>query len=67
VDGLVDICRLIDKTDNIENLQLCAYHFRRLKFHPGAKEAYLKLGDLKSLMALHVEFLKWDEAFLLGK
>lgn len=22
---------------------------------------------MKSLMALHVEFLKWDEAFLLGK
>jgi intraflagellar transport protein 122 len=32
-----------------------------------AKEAYLKLGDLKSLVALHVEFDKWEEAFMIAR
>jgi intraflagellar transport protein 122 len=50
VEGLVDVCRLIDKSDNADNIQLCAQYFRKLKHHGGAKEAYLKLNDLKSLM-----------------
>jgi len=32
-----------------------------------ANEAYLKLGDIKAQMALHIELEKWEEAFMLAK
>ena len=32
-----------------------------------ANEAYLKLGDIKSQMTLHIELGKWEEAFVLAK
>lgn len=48
-------------------IELCAKYFRQAGHHTFAKQAYLKLGDLKALMALHVELHKWDEAKMLGK
>ncbi len=34
--------------------------------HSFANEAYLKLGDLKAQMYLHIELEKWEEAFTLA-
>jgi len=63
LDGLLNVCRMLDKQENSDNIVLCANYFKKLKHHGGAKEAYLKLNDLKNLMILHVEFQKWQEAF----
>lgn len=40
---------------------MCAHYFKKLD-NPGyAAETYLKIGDLKSLIQLHVETQRWDE------
>jgi intraflagellar transport protein 122 len=53
--------------DQLPLVAQCAALFRKWGSHGDAKEAYIKLGDIKSLMALHVELNKWDDAFLLLK
>ena len=65
-ESLIDICRMLDKAENQENIQLCAHYFRKNGNHGYAMEAYLKLGDLKSLMGLHIEFCQWEKAFMLA-
>ncbi|XP_054992068.1 intraflagellar transport protein 122 homolog isoform X2 [Sorex araneus] len=66
VDMLIDIARKLDKAER-EPLLLCAQYFRKLD-NPGyAAETYLKIGDLKSLIQLHVDTQRWDEAFALGE
>ncbi|XP_008073019.1 intraflagellar transport protein 122 homolog isoform X3 [Carlito syrichta] len=66
VDMLIDIARKLDKAER-EPLLLCARYFKKLN-NPGyAAETYLKIGDLKSLVQLHVETQRWDEAFALGE
>ncbi|XP_004395713.1 PREDICTED: intraflagellar transport protein 122 homolog isoform X3 [Odobenus rosmarus divergens] len=66
IDTLIDIARKLDKAER-EPLLMCAYYFKKLD-NPGyAAETYLKIGDLKSLVQLHVETQRWDEAFALGE
>ncbi|KAM9681017.1 intraflagellar transport protein 122 homolog isoform 2-T2 [Dama dama] len=66
VDMLIEIARKLDKAER-EPLLLCAHFFKKLD-NPGyAAETYLKIGDLKSLVQLHVETQRWDEAFALGE
>ncbi|XP_066100588.1 intraflagellar transport protein 122 homolog isoform X2 [Saccopteryx bilineata] len=66
VDMLIDIARKLDKAER-EPLLMCARYFKKLD-NPGyAAETYLKIGDLKSLVQLHVETQHWDEAFALGE
>ncbi|XP_028334450.1 intraflagellar transport protein 122 homolog isoform X6 [Physeter macrocephalus] len=66
VDTLIDIARKLDKAER-EPLLMCAHYFKKLD-NPGyAAETYLKIGDLKSLVHLHVETQRWDEAFALGE
>ncbi|XP_014652267.1 PREDICTED: intraflagellar transport protein 122 homolog isoform X4 [Ceratotherium simum simum] len=66
VDMLIDIARKLDKAER-EPLLMCAHYFKKLD-NPGyAAETYLKIGDLKSLVQLHVETQHWDEAFALGE
>jgi intraflagellar transport protein 122 len=67
MDGLIEVCRMIDKADNEANLIACANMFRKNKNHGYAKETYLKLGDVKSLMSLHIEMERWEDVFLLGR
>ncbi|CAD8208598.1 unnamed protein product [Paramecium pentaurelia] len=67
LDGLINVCRMLDRQENSDNIVLCANYFKKLKHHGGAKEAYLKLNDLKNLMILHVEFQKWQEALQIGR
>ena len=64
---MIEVCRIIDKDGNEQILTSCANLFKKSKEHGYAKEIYLKMGDMNSLMLLHVEMEKWEEAFLLGK
>ncbi|XP_065406929.1 intraflagellar transport protein 122 homolog isoform X3 [Chrysemys picta bellii] len=64
VDMLIDIARKLDKAER-EPLSKCAYYFKRLDNHGYAAETYMKIGDLKALVHLHVETQRWEEAFSL--
>jgi intraflagellar transport protein 122 len=64
---MIEICRQLNKADNSEAIQFCANYFRKAGNHAYAKEAYLKLGDLRALLNLHVELEKWEEAFRVVK
>mgnify|MGYP000585963297 FL=1 len=67
LNWLIEVCRQLSKAENSEAIQICANLFRNRGHHAYAKEAYLKLGDIKSLLKLHVELGKWEEAFRLAK
>lgn len=67
MDSIMEICRNLDGQKNKAEIELCAKYFRQAGHHTFAKQAYLRLGDLKALMALHVELHKWDEAKMLSK
>eukprot|EP00658_Telonema_sp_P-2_P030761 TRINITY_DN23172_c0_g1_i6.p1 TRINITY_DN23172_c0_g1~~TRINITY_DN23172_c0_g1_i6.p1 ORF type:complete len:927 (-),score=291.38 TRINITY_DN23172_c0_g1_i6:285-2963(-) len=47
---------------NTEALQLCADAFASLDAHDMARQVYLKLGDMKSLLEVYVRMQCWDEA-----
>ncbi|OMJ73010.1 hypothetical protein SteCoe_28414 [Stentor coeruleus] len=64
---MIEICRQLSKVDNPDAIQYCANYFRQTGNHGFAKEAYLKLGDLKALLNLHVELEKWEDAFRVAK
>mmetsp|Transcript_3049 Transcript_3049/g.4655 ORF Transcript_3049/g.4655 Transcript_3049/m.4655 type:complete len:1198 (+) Transcript_3049:84-3677(+) len=64
VDQLIEVTRNLAKSET-QALSLCATYFRKAENHQYAKEAYLKMADFKSLMQLHIELQKWDDAFLL--
>nr|XP_024100851.2 intraflagellar transport protein 122 homolog isoform X5 [Pongo abelii] len=66
VDMLIDIARKLDKAER-EPLLLCATYLKKLDSPGYAAETYLKMGDLKALVQLHVETQRWDEAFALGE
>ncbi|XP_053932858.1 intraflagellar transport protein 122 homolog isoform X1 [Cuculus canorus] len=64
VDMLIEIARKLDKAER-EPLLKCAFYFKKLD-NPGyAAETYVKIGDLKALVHLHVETCRWEEAFAL--
>lgn len=65
--NLIELCRLLNKSDNAENIVLCSQYFKKNASYNDPKEAILKLGDIKSLLALMIEFCKWDESFLIVK
>jgi intraflagellar transport protein 122 len=62
---MVEVMRSLDAGVKAEAkaLQLCAAHFARWGSHQYAKETYNKVGDHASLMALHIECEKWEDAF----
>ncbi|KAM6413714.1 intraflagellar transport protein 122 homolog [Rhynochetos jubatus] len=66
VDMLIEIARKLDKAER-EPLSKCAFYFKKLD-NPGyAAETYMKVGDLKALVHLHVETRHWEEAFALSE
>ena len=67
LDLIMEICKNLEKTKNTDEIVLCAQYFKKAGHHTYAKQAYLRLGDLKALMRLHIECQKWDEAQMLGK
>jgi len=67
LDSIMEVCKNLDKQKHNAEIKLCAKYFRQAGNHTFAKQAYLRLGDLKALMGLHVELHKWDEAKMLSK
>jgi intraflagellar transport protein 122 len=67
LDKLIEICRVLNKDDSPDLIGLCGYYFRKHRHYQYATEAYLKLGDTKSLVLMNVELERWDEAFLLAQ
>ncbi|XP_059336268.1 intraflagellar transport protein 122 homolog isoform X2 [Ammospiza nelsoni] len=66
VDMLIEIARKLDKAER-EPLAKCAFYFKQLD-NPGyAAETFMKVGDLKALVQLHVETHRWEEAFALSE
>ncbi|NXN02831.1 IF122 protein, partial [Sylvia borin] len=66
VDMLIEIARKLDKAER-EPLAKCAFYFKQLD-NPGyAAETYMKVGDLKALVQLHVDTHRWEEAFALSE
>ena len=63
----MEVCKNLDRQKHVPEIELCAKYFRSAGHHTFAKQAYLRLGDIKQLMLLHVECEKWDEAFMLAK
>lgn len=56
----LEIARKLDKAER-EPLSKCAFYFKKLD-NPGyAAETYMKVGDLKALVSLHVETHHWEE------
>lgn len=65
-DSLVDLARRLNKLE-VKALAACVNHFRKIGNLDLAAEMLVKMGDLKGLMALHIERQYWDEAFKLGE
>ncbi|XP_065498622.1 intraflagellar transport protein 122 homolog isoform X2 [Caloenas nicobarica] len=66
VEMLIEIARKLDKAER-EPLSKCAFYFKKLE-NPGyAAETYLKVGDLKALVQLHVDTQRWEEAFAVSE
>ncbi|NWS11626.1 IF122 protein, partial [Pachyramphus minor] len=66
VDMLIEIARKLDKAER-EPLDKCAFYFKQLD-NPGyAAETYMKVGDLKALVQLHVQTHHWEEALALSE
>ncbi|XP_064607326.1 intraflagellar transport protein 122 homolog isoform X2 [Liolophura sinensis] len=63
-DMLIDVARRLDKADR-ESLIKCATYLKNLEQYGYAAEVYNKMGDIKSLIKLHVEARHWDDAFTL--
>ncbi|KAK2571545.1 Intraflagellar transport protein 122-like protein [Acropora cervicornis] len=66
VEKLLEVGRNLNKADT-EGLKQCAFYFKQLDQHGYASEMYIKLGDMKALLELHVESKHWDEAFELAE
>jgi intraflagellar transport protein 122 len=66
LDMLIDKVRALDKAEK-KCLSMAGAVFRKHGHHEYAKETYLKMDDIASLMALHVELNMWDDAFHLAK
>eukprot|EP00282_Hemiselmis_andersenii_P015967 CAMPEP_0114129596 /NCGR_PEP_ID=MMETSP0043_2-20121206/11561_1 /TAXON_ID=464988 /ORGANISM="Hemiselmis andersenii, Strain CCMP644" /LENGTH=1170 /DNA_ID=CAMNT_0001222885 /DNA_START=82 /DNA_END=3591 /DNA_ORIENTATION=- len=64
VDELVTAVRQLDKGQT-QHLSRCAQALREAEQPLFAKEAYIKMGDMKSLLGVYVETDKWDDAFVL--
>ena len=67
LDAIMELCKNLDRQKHVSEIEFCAKYFRQAGHHTFAKQAYLRLGDLKKLMQLHVECEKWEEAFMLAK
>ncbi|KAK3103245.1 hypothetical protein FSP39_017787 [Pinctada imbricata] len=63
-DMMIDVARKLDKADR-EALSRAAMHLTKMEQYPFAAEVYSKMGDMKSLIHLHVEAKHWEDAFTL--
>ncbi|KAF8288920.1 putative intraflagellar transport protein 122 [Trypanosoma cruzi] len=64
VDKMVDMCRALPNSD-VALITECADYFKKHGAKQYALEAYEKVGDIRSVIALHVGMQEWREAFAL--
>ncbi|WIA11467.1 hypothetical protein OEZ85_011583 [Tetradesmus obliquus] len=64
-ERLLALMRSLDKAADVKHITAAVAAFRRAGKSDAAKEGLLKLEDIPGLLALHVEELRWDDAFLL--
>jgi len=62
LDSILNILKILNKEQHTEEINLCIKYFKEMNHHSYAKQAILKLGDIKSLVGLHIEFHQWGEA-----
>jgi intraflagellar transport protein 122 len=55
---ILNLVHDVDKSEK-EILQCCAQHLKRLAQFNSAAEVLEKLGDIKALVALHIETQQW--------
>ncbi|KAI8925767.1 hypothetical protein BC831DRAFT_459392 [Entophlyctis helioformis] len=67
LDRLIEIVRKVNAKTSAKELAKCAMYFRKHGNHAFAAETYQKLGDVTSLLQLHIELQQWDEAFKIGE
>jgi len=54
------VARKLDKADR-EALSHCGVYLTRLEQYAYASEVYMKMGDVQSLITLHVKAKTWEE------
>jgi len=59
MNSLIELCRSLDKSDNQPEIEMCVEVFKELHQQNFAKEAYLKLGDMKGLLQLYISYDNW--------
>jgi len=57
------VARKLDKADR-EALSRAALHLAKMEEYSYAAEVYSKMGDMKSLINLHVEAKHWEDVSL---
>ena len=69
--GLLDpinrICKELNRQNDEDLIRLCAKYFISKQNFGYAKEAYLRLGDMKGMIELSVAFKRWNEGLFLIK
>ena len=67
LEPLNEICKGLDKKTHSDLILLCGKYFKEKGNYSYAKEAYLRLGDIKALMELNVSFQRWNDGLFLAK
>ncbi|ESL10984.1 hypothetical protein TRSC58_01275 [Trypanosoma rangeli SC58] len=62
VDGLMEMCRSLPRSE-VALIMECAEYFKKHDAKQYALEAYEKVGDIRSVIALYVEMHEWRQAF----
>eukprot|EP00899_Mesostigma_viride_P007013 jgi/Mesvir1/16312/Mv12764-RA.1 len=65
-EKLLEVARMLPLSE-AKALGMCAHFFRAQGQLDHAKEVYLKMGDVKSLVTMLVEAHRWNDAFFLLK
>ncbi|RNF17244.1 intraflagellar transport 122-like protein [Trypanosoma conorhini] len=62
LDKLMEMCRALPRSE-VALITECAEYFRKHDAKQYALEAYERVGDIRSVIALHVGVQEWREAF----
>ncbi|DAZ94814.1 TPA: hypothetical protein N0F65_012841 [Lagenidium giganteum] len=65
-DDLLEIANKLDASET-KILSLCASYFLKADKFKHARDVYLKIGDLDSLLKMHIRLQEWEEAVRLAQ
>ncbi|XP_044767186.1 intraflagellar transport protein 122 homolog [Coccinella septempunctata] len=63
-EQLIELARKLDKAERSQLISI-AQHLKNLKHYTTAAEVYTRLGDIPSVLSIHVAAKEWSEAFKL--